>query len=290
MGGSYTSGDWTLNFVESLHNSSDGPDFRYLKAAGTVTITNSHFGGNAGNQLKVSGGWNIKNNVIEADCDFFEGKSYKESSMTSCQSSGDAIYLGLNSGLANRFYGNSVVNMKGNVAITVAGGFLDEAGVPTDYTCGVSDNVDIKNSIFTSPGRSSVLGGGTSGFVYECPVTDPNCNECESSTQTQTQSNIYGFSSNPSGTGNVFTDSLLSGTFNGSTAAVYLSASSPARDIADEGATGQASTDINGYARGASWDAGALEYGSTAGGGGGSTKAVTFGGVTIDLGSGKISL
>lgn len=267
MGGSYTSGDWSLNYVESLHNSSDGPDFRYLKAAGTVTITNSHFGGNAGNQLKVSGGWDIKNTVIEGDCDFFEGKSYKESSLTSCQSSGDAIYLGLNSGLANRFYGNSVVNMKGNVAITAAGGFLDEAGVPTGYDCGVSDNIDIKNSIFSSPGRSSVLGGGSSGFVYECEDANPTCNGCGSSTQTQTQSNIYGFSSNPSGTGNVFTDPLLSGTFNGSTAAVYLSASSPARDIADESATGQSSSDINGYARGASWDTGAVEYGSTPSGG-----------------------
>lgn len=273
--GSYTAGDWSFDYVEFKHNSSDGLDLRYNKADGNVTITNSYFGGNAGNQLKVSGNWDIKNSVIEGNCDFFNGKSYQEASHTDCQSSGDAMYLGLNSGDTNRFYGNSVVNVVGNVAMTIAGGFLAESGHPTGYTCSGSDVVDIKNSIFSSPGRSSTLGGGTSGFVYECPIADSNCNECESSSQTQTQSNIYGFSSNPTGTGNVFTDSLLSGTFNGSTAAVYLSSSSPARDIADEGATGQASTDINGYARGASWDAGALEYGSTPSGGGGGGSSST---------------
>lgn len=259
--GSYSSGNWTVNNVEMEHNTSDGLDLRYLKADGSVTVTNSYFGGNGGNQVKVSGGWDLKNNIIEGNCDWFEGKTYKQSSLTTCQSAGDAIYLGLNAGKTNRFYGNSVINVRGNVAITTAGGFLSIAsGSPTNYICTSSDNIDIKNSIFS--GANRFINGAANGFVYECQTGD-FCNDCTAGTQTQTSSNIFGFTSNPTGTGNVFTNPNLSGTFNTSTAAAYLSSTSPARDIADETATGQSSTDINGFDRGSSWDAGALEYGST---------------------------
>lgn len=259
--GSYSSGNWSLNNVEMIHNTSDGLDLRYLKADGTVSVTNSYFGGNGGNQVKVSGGWDIKNSIIEGNCDWFEGKTYKHSSLTTCQSAGDAIYLGLNAGLTNRFYGNSVINVRGNVAIVSAGGFLSTpSGSPTNYICTTSDNIDIKNSVFSAGTRFT--NSTANGFVYECQTGD-FCNDCTSGTQTNTQSNIYNFSSNPTGSGNVFTNPNLSGIFNSSTAAVYLSSTSPARDLADEAATGQSSTDINGFDRGVSWDAGALEFGST---------------------------
>ena len=46
-----------------------------------------------------------------------------------------------------------------------------------------------------------------------------------------------------------------------------LAAGSPARDLSDETVTGDDSLDYNSYDRGAAWDNGAFEYGTTPGGG-----------------------
>lgn len=69
----------------------------------------------------------------------------------------------------------------------------------------------------------------------------------------------------------------------------YLNA---ATNDADETVScqGDCSKDYQSFSRGASWDIGAIEYGSTSSGGGGSTTpTVTFGGVKIILGGGKIT-
>ena len=60
-----------------------------------------------------------------------------------------------------------------------------------------------------------------------------------------------------------------------------------ATNDADESATGADSVDYNNYDRGASWDIGAIEFGSTSGGS--STPTTSMGGVKIILGGGKIS-
>lgn len=248
LGATTTSGNWTFKFVKFIGNTSDGLDLKYCYNAGcTIDIQQSYFGQNAGNQLKTAGSVVAYNNILEGDCDYFEGRPEKSSGMASCNSLGDAYNVNFNTGNTVKFYGNTIINMTGNVAMSI---------VPRGQTtCTSAESLDIRNLVATSPGRSSILSGGLSGF------TDVNSN-CSAVVPTQTTSNIYNFNSNPSGSGNVFTNPMLSGNISESIAPVYLSISSPAIGLASENATGQPSYDYNSFSRGSSWDSGALQYGS----------------------------
>lgn len=68
LGTAETGGDWIFDNVKVLHNNSDGIDLLYHSLGGKVTITNSHFEGNAGNQLKVAGNSELTNNIILGTC------------------------------------------------------------------------------------------------------------------------------------------------------------------------------------------------------------------------------
>lgn len=70
---------------------------------------------------------------------------------------------------------------------------------------------------------------------------------------------------------------------------LYLNATSSALGVSNE--VGDDSNDFNTFARGAAWDAGAVEYGSTpsgGGGGGSGSSGISFGGARWTLGGGKI--
>lgn len=261
FGTAETNGNWTIDYLKMVHNTSDGLDLKYCVRTGcTVSVNHSYFGGNAGNQLKAAGSVTVQNTFVSGDCDFFEGKPYKAASLDSCRSAGDEIVFGLSLGAVAKFYGNTVIKMHGNVAFTVTGVNKDDY-----HVCTSSNTVDIKNNVFISDGKWSGFGGGTPGWVYQ---QEPNVNanevDCLSGVVTQTNNVIFGMSSNPTGSGNVYTNpSLTNGSFGGDTIAAYLNSGSPARDIADESASGQSSTDANVFNRGASWDAGAFEFNSS---------------------------
>ena len=249
FGGSTSSGTWNFSYVSMSHNTSDGLDLKY-KSSGTDIITINHciFADNAGNQVKTAGNVKIYNTIIEPNCGFFDGKSYAGSGISSCLSVGDGWNVNFSSlSQTAKFYGNTVVDMKGNVFVSV---------VPRG-TCGTGNTVDIQNSVVSSSGKYSGLGGGSPGW-------SDISTSCPGATVTQINSNINGFSSNPSGSGNNFSAPVLSGTINSTVAnAVYLSSSSPARDLSNETASGQPTTDYNSFSRGATYDSGALEYGSS---------------------------
>jgi hypothetical protein len=68
IGTGETGADWVFENVKIMHNNSDGIDLLYHTLGGKITVRNSHFEGNAGNQLKVSGNSEIVNNVIIGNC------------------------------------------------------------------------------------------------------------------------------------------------------------------------------------------------------------------------------
>jgi len=92
-----TGGSWILDTVEISHNCEDGLDLLYhigpnASLGGTVTIINSRFEGNAGNQVKVSTNTTIDNSVIIGNCDYFYNnplsESYGGATMNFCRAGG----------------------------------------------------------------------------------------------------------------------------------------------------------------------------------------------------------
>lgn len=279
--------EWIFNGTDFIHNIADGLDLLYHDidgATSTVTVKNAKFMANSGNQLKSGGNTIVTNTAVDANCNFFDGKSYTweyagdcttwngtnqstcetghagcEWSSPNCANFSDHCRAGGNA-FAFAYQTNTDVYVEGVTMVNVvtAAPFLLVAR--NIANCAANNLLVVKNGIYTTADSQSWM------FV-DSP--------CSSATVTQDHSVIYGFLSNPSGTGNVFTDPALSGTILGSAENFLIpSTGSSAYNIADETAANQTSNDMFGYARGAAWDAGAIEFGSTdTGGGGGGSSA-----------------
>lgn len=65
-------GDWVFEDSTIHHNTSDGLDLLYMEGPGSVTVRRIRAGGNAGNQLKVTGPVLVENSIIDGNCNFFE--------------------------------------------------------------------------------------------------------------------------------------------------------------------------------------------------------------------------
>lgn len=269
VGATTTSGNWTINYLRMVHNTSDGLDLLYCTLSGcTIDVRNSFFGGNAGNQLKWAGNSVVYNTIVDGGCDFFSGKSYTLQ-VDQCRALGHAISLTYQSATHAKFYGDTIVNVKGDGAFnTGARGNIS--------VCTSSNTLDIQNSIIQTPGGVSSSGDGQNiYFSYKSQPGDPVGGDCRNSVITQINSNINGFTggqagSNPAGSGNLFTNpNLTSFTVGPSptqSVTAALTSSSPAKDTANETASGQPTTDFNVFSRGPSYDMGALEFGSSYGG------------------------
>lgn len=272
---------WILNNVTFTRNVADGLDLLYVdQSGGSVTLSNVKSIKNSGNQIKTSGIALINNPIVDGDCGYFSGKSYtweysgncgtwnftNQSTCETghagcewnsgdskcynfsdhCRAGGDAFSNTFQAGTSVRIRGATLVNLTGNSAFNIS------ARNHSSTTCQSDNILDVKNMVANA---STAYLGGTPQWIN----IDSSCS---SSTRTYAYSNIYNFSSNPTGTGNVFTNTNLSGTIAGTDQNVYLSLTSPANGIADSTATGALSTDFNNYPRTVPWDAGALEYGS----------------------------
>lgn len=270
LGSEANGADWVFNGTTFMQNVADGLDLLYTtESGGSVTLNGAKFIDNSGNQLKASGTIEAYNIAIQGNCNFFSGKAYtytgEEGFSDHCRASGNAIAIAMQSGSTAKFYGMTLKDATNAEAFLVVG----RGSLGGSYTCTSGNTIDRKNSVITSV-------SGSLGF-------DSIDSSCTSSVRTQTQSVIYNFATNPTGTGNAYTDpSFTSGTVDNLTLSMHLSStSSPAYNIADESASGQPSTDINDFDRGAAWDAGAVEYGSTGGGGGSSAAGLNTGGIRI---------
>ena len=98
MGMTATSGDWVITDTEFKYNTSDGLDLLYLGATGSVSLNRVYAEGNAGNQLKVTGGSKkILNTVAIGNCGFFDGKPF-DYAVDNCRALGHPITLGMTAG------------------------------------------------------------------------------------------------------------------------------------------------------------------------------------------------
>lgn len=308
LGSQSNEATWIFDGTDFIHNVADGLDLLYHDVdggSGTVTVKNGKYIGNSGNQVKVGGNGVLTNLAVDANCNYFSGKSYTweyggncstwdatsqstcetghagcewdggtgcggqpccKNFSDHCRSAGNAFSFAFQTGTDISIEGVTVVNTVNAEPISI--------GARNIANCAAGNVLSVKNSIFTTVNGLNWTNVDSS---------------CTSATRTQTNSVIWGFTSNPSGTGNVYTDPGLSGTILGSSANFLIpSTSSSAYNIADETAANQTSDDMFGFDRGAAWDAGAIEFGSTdtgeSGGGGGSstgTSASITGGVTL---------
>lgn len=284
LGSQSNQATWIFDGVKFVRNVADGLDLLYHDVdggTGTVTIKNSKFIKNSGNQVKSGGNSFLSNLAIDADCMYFNGKSYTWTSdggfSDNCRAAGNALSFAYQTGTDVYLEGVTVLNTVNAEPITVTSRNIS--------ACDSSNKLQIKNSIFKT----------TNGLNWIDKSYEAGVKDCRFLTDTQDHSVITGFASNPSGTGNVYTDPGLSGTILGSDQNFLIpNTGSSAYNIADESAANQTSNDMFGYARGAAWDAGAIEFGSTDtdGGGGGSSNppTVLMGEARMKLGEAKIPL
>jgi hypothetical protein len=154
-------GFWTITNSIVRYNTQDGLDLLYLKQPGAkIVIDGVTAYGNAGNQVKVGGEALITNNVIVANCSYFDGKpfsilkgyfwedtkDYHQGDL--CRANGDALVVSTGNGIHSRIWNNSIVG-EGDFLIWALCQNRDESA------CDSSSTVEITNNIFRGFRRKS---------------------------------------------------------------------------------------------------------------------------------------
>jgi hypothetical protein len=275
-----TAGTWNITNSEWSHNTSDGLDLLYYGGPGeSINIDKSLFEGNVGNQLKFWGNTvNVTNSVLIGNCKYLSdtNKVYNTGSFQSCRANGPPVAATPALGSTWKMYNNTIYSSNGSTGSSAVEVSMNSSD------CNGTETYLFSNNIMRSPdGLWSAFYSGLTGACVAAFTA-----------KTVDHSNIYGFSDNPSGTGNVFTDPLWASSINGTAdsnlTAVLLTSSSPGKNPA--GTSGNTfwntSNDYYNNAR-ASWDMGAFIYGSIppAGGGGGSSTGNTLSGAIKLIGS-----
>jgi len=262
LGTNKTGGDWVFDHVDFTHNTSDGLDLLYHNGNGTITISHSRFEGNASNQVKVATSTVIDNSKLIGNCAFFEGKpftattnytNFQPTAFGNCRALGNTLVFSFKPGMKAEVY-NSTITGNG-----------DSLVISNGASCLSTDKIVSKNNIFL---------GGVS-FLYQADVTDlyyasgatGNGDGACGTLPMSTSSDIIWATkyNNMECTGNTSkcVDPKLKGpfTFGGDNIDVSLQDGSPTINAGVE-MTSLPNTDYNNFDRGASWDVGALEYGS----------------------------
>jgi hypothetical protein len=265
VGMGYTSGNWIVKNSNISHNVQDGFDLLYGSGSprANVSIDKSLFEGNTGNQIKFRGNSiAVTNSVVIGNCGFFDSTGYEYASFDSCRAGGDTIAID-GDGIAGatwRFY-NNFIGGEGNDLFLI---------VDNESTCNGSETLDLKNNIFY--GLTAYWGGG--------PATVFSDIECSLASSLNDYNIAYGSRNQVCTDSNQCVDpkitSAITRAGTDQLSRVYIQASSHARDAADETVTmWNTSDDYNSFSRGASWDIGALEYGSVPSEGGADCAGTT---------------
>lgn len=292
-------GNWTFVRSSVSYCASDGVDILHGSGTGTVIFYRSKAEGSTGNQLKTNSALTyVENSKIIGNCGFFYGQSFtstKDSSGSStsfdyCRASGNAIVFANRTGGQKFYIRNSTILAGGDSAIIIEGSSVGCDGgtllkLDNDIVYGgrdMSDDTGLWNGsggnddtdfFFNAQGSGACATLGIdadSTIVYKTKSigSDTDC-----SGGTADQCNV-----DPQ-----FSGTIKQGCASGAGACsssdyfqavnyanqLDIGSGSPARDAADETVTcsQDCSVDYNAYARGASWDIGSLEYGSSAPGG-----------------------
>ncbi|MDZ4240880.1 MAG: hypothetical protein U1D31_02010 [Patescibacteria group bacterium] len=264
IGTHLTGGAWVFENVDISHNVSDGLDLLYGDGTGSVTIQRSRFEGNAGNQVKATSPVTIENSVIIGNCGYFSGQSFTSTKnisganagFDSCRAAGNSISLSYaKPGTQHSIY-NSTITGNGDVLVLTGGS-----------GCNGSEKVISRNNIFV--GGPQFFPGDTSDLYYAAGTGGNGDGACGAVTLDNDYSVIWGTkdgAADCTGKTNLFCQdpkfvSSFVQNFKGLLTNVAIQAVSPAVNKATVLA-GKSSLDFNSFARGTSWDIGALEYAS----------------------------
>ena len=310
LGAHNTGGDWLFEDSNFNYNVADGVDLLYLNrgsySGGSSRFIRSRSEGNGGDALKGPNNVYVEDSFLIANCGYHNGQSFTQSSPTFnyCRSNtGSVMSIEFKSGDSStpRIYSSTLVG-NGDVIISTSG------------TCSTGIDVFASNNIIIG-GRqynddTGIVGGGggdTNVSIYYDSGTDGSGANCDTDF-VETYNLCYGFTEGTNacnGTGSTDGTSIPAGLFTGTVLQgpesspgyfqaedyadeLYLGVSSTAINYSDETAyASDDALDFNSFDRGASWDNGSVEYGSTSGGS--STPTTSMGGVKIILGGGKIS-
>lgn len=280
IGTSDTGGTWTFTNCNFSHNTSDAIDLLYCgrndrQAYGDcdIHVINSRFEGNNG--AAVKGPINeIKNSLIIGNCGYWgqAGVNYDAAGYNPCRATGTPISLSLRDSDPAHLVGNTIFSMA-DVAILVE----------DNTSCDVRVHNNVIIGAFDYHGFDRTAMYYSEDCLSFAPTEDYNICDGEfkagyshcTNTNDQWDTDVQ------------FTGAVLSylGSIGDSKSGYYadedfmelfyLGAASPARDAADETVTGGTATDVNNFARGASWDLGAYEFGTEEQPGGSAPCAAT---------------
>lgn len=304
IGFAQTGGDFILKDSDFSHNTADGPDLLYLNrgayaGTGSLTVYRSRVEGNAGNSLKGPNDMYVEDSFLISNCGFFQGQSftYDNATFDHCRTNTGGIAIEFKSGDTSvpTFYNNTITS-NGDIEILTGG------------TCTTGIDVVAQGNILlggrqwnddsSNPNANGGPGDGYVDLFYNSEgtcladfVEDYNVIADSSKFKETDWSGAHTVTATSS---NIFTGTIKEGPYsspgyytgNNYYSEMSLKSGSSALGISNE--LGNDNLDFNYFNRGATWDAGAVEYGSTPSGGS-TTPTTSMGGVKIRLGGGKIS-
>lgn len=269
LGWGATSGNVTFVDSDVSHNASDGIDLLYHDATGTFKFIRSRAEGNVGNAIKSGMITSyIENSLIVGNCKYFQTAGLPlGSGFTHCRQYGEPIGFAPK---ANQhvYVANSTIWGQRSLIL------YSSPYSPND--CNGTETIEVSNSILYGADTGS---GGNANTFY-CGGTDGAgagacCTGANTVSPTYSYSDIYNTGNSPTGTGvthdnpRIGQATTLSSEVNSDNYNFNLTVNTPA-SVIGQGNTGATCTsdcsiDYNSYDRGASWDMGALEYGSGSG-------------------------
>ncbi len=264
LGTAKTGANWVFNNCNFSHNTSDGLDLLYHDGTGTITITQSRFEGNAGNQVKVAAPTVIEDSFLVGNCAYFYGQPFTATTNTSgqptafnnCRAGGNSTYLSFKAGMTVSIY-DSTLTSNGDVIVASGGS-----------TCNGTEKVTSRNNIYLGGAEFNTGGADISDLYFAAGATGNGDGSCGTLSLDDDYSLIWGtkfLSTDCTGAHSKCQDPKFVGPivkyYNGNEYNLYLQSISPAINEATI-LNGVAPYDFNDYYRGTAWDGGALEYGS----------------------------
>ena len=257
LGTEKTGGDWVFNNSEISHNVSDGLDLLYHDGTGVVKIQQSRFEGNGGNQVKTATNTVIENSILVGNCAYFHDNpiTWRSSGFNNCRASGNTASFSFKQGMKVNI-ANSTLTSNGDALVLSAGA-----------NCDGTEKLISRNNIFG--GGKDYHGDDESNLYYASGAHGDGEGPCSQIHFDDDYSIIWKTKNIPEvckGKGHSFCkDPKFVGPmtefYKGNEYNLNLQTSSPAIGKALI-LPNSSNLDYNGYARGNSWDIGALEYGS----------------------------
>lgn len=128
LGTEATGGDWVFDGVDFSENVSDGLDLLYHTGNGKITVTNSKFERNAGNQIKTGTTASLSNVKLDGNCAWFKGQPFTSTlavgggsvAFNNCRAGGDVFAASLKAGTKVDIQSTTFTNVL-NIGVMTSG-------------------------------------------------------------------------------------------------------------------------------------------------------------------------